>query len=464
MEFDALLEFAGFHAAELVLSHDDPTQSELRLPVRFTITGEPRLRLTAGVASISSEAIFSGQGQTTTHHLVVPEPYPDTLRLEVTVQGDYGDVEEIATVTVEGRQLGGVGWVGGDCVTAVRSFPIGRSLVQSLLADGAVDVLVRNSELVDPVCPTNHHTVRLLFERPGDVVRFTPVFVGHSALAQLVFHNTGAEMLHVSGLRTNDALFTVGQDTLSVPAGSRRTLALRLRPLVLGLTTGSLTFTCDDPTQPLQAVRLEGEGLPPPDVDATPLALDARLPVGGSTSRQLTIRNTGGSPMPFRLRARGAHRASPNSHGSGRPWAPMPPMPPVVGLTAEEPEGPPAPLPDERPGESHRIPHSAESGAIAAKASERATMPGATVLLIQDAEPWATHANENVLSGFGAAFDVATSAELDTLESRPLSPGDNRVGPARAHVRPAGGHRREARGLRRRRRRARSARRRLGFQ
>jgi hypothetical protein len=277
-----------------------------------------------------------------------------------------------------------------------------------------VDVSVSNSLLVDPVCPTNHHAVRLLFERPGDVVQFARVFVGHSAVAQLVFHNTGAELLHVSGLRTNDALFTAEKDTLSVPAGTQRALQLRFRPLALGLATGTLTFTCDDPTQTFQTVRLEGEGLPPPDVDATPLALDARLQVGGSTTRQLTIRNTGGSSMPFRLRARGAHRASPNLHGPGLPLVPLPP---VTRVTLPDLDGAsPAPLPDPRPGESHRIPHSTESGVIATKAIERATMPGATVLLIQDAAPWATHANENVLSGFGLAFDVATSAELDTLD------------------------------------------------
>jgi hypothetical protein len=414
LDFDATRELAGFHTADLVLSNDDPTQPELRLPVRFTVTGEPRLRLTSGLGSVSSGVLFSGQGEVTAHHLVVPEPHPDTLRLEVTVEGDFGDAEEIATVSVEGRPLGGVGWVGGNCVTAAKSFPISRALTQALLADGAVDVSVSNSLLVDPVCPTNHHAVRLLFERPGDVVRFTPVFVGHSAVAQLVFHNTGAELLHVSGLRTNNALFTAEQDTLSVPADTQRALQLRFRPLVLGLATGTLTFTCDDPTQPSQTVRLEGEGLPPPDVDATPLALDARLQVGGSTTRQLTIRNTGGSSMPFRLRARGAHRASPTMHGPGLPLAPLPP---VTRVTLADLDGAsPAPLPDPLPGESSRIPLSTESGVFATKAIERATMPGATVLLIQDAAPWATHANENVLSGFGVAFDVATSAELDTLD------------------------------------------------
>jgi len=224
LDFDARRELAGSHTAELVLSHDDPTQPELRLPVRFTVTGEPRLRLTAGVGSVSSGLLFSGQGEATAHHLVIPEPHPDTLRLELTVQGDFGDAEEIATVSVEGHTLGGVGWVGGDCVTAVKSFPIGTSLTRTVLADGVVDVLVSNSLLVDPVCPTNHHSVRLLFEQPGDIVRFAPVFVGHSRLAQLVFHNTGTELLHVSGIRTNDVRFTAEQDTLSVPAGTQRAL------------------------------------------------------------------------------------------------------------------------------------------------------------------------------------------------------------------------------------------------
>ena len=38
---------------------------------------------------------------------------------------------------------------------------------------------------------------------------------------------------------------------------------------------------------------------------------------------QVTVLNTGGSSMPFRLRARGAHRASPSPHGPGLPLVPL---------------------------------------------------------------------------------------------------------------------------------------------
>jgi len=43
-------------------------------------------------------------------------------------------------------------------------------------------------------------------------------------------------------------------------------------------------------------------------------------------------------------------------------------------------------------------------------------MPGARVLIVQDFAPWNTVANETALSSLGAAFDVATTSDLDTLE------------------------------------------------
>jgi len=411
--FDATAAAAGLYLAELVLAHDDPAQPELHLPIRFTVTGEPRLRLTAGEASQSSTVIFGDQGQETVHHLVVPEPHPDTLRVELTVEGDFGDAQEMATLSVEGRAIGVAGQVGGNCVTATRSFPLGRTIVHALLADGVVDATVRNTVLVDPLCPTNHHTVRLFYERPGDVLRFDPVFVGRSSLAELVFHNTGAEILHVNAIRTSDGAFTVTQDTLTVAPHSHRALPVRFRPLVVAPATATLTFSSDDATQPSVTVRLEGVGLPPPDVDASPLSVAARLLVGGSTARQVMIRNTGGSPLPFQLRARGAFRAATRPRSVERPTAPRPPEVPLVSIELDEtrPGAPGSPA-----GEDDRVPHSTEAGAVAQLASVHSSTPGANVLLIQDAAPFGTHANENVLSGFGAAFDIATSAELDTID------------------------------------------------
>lgn len=411
--FDATAAAAGLYLADLVLTHDDPSQPELRLPVRFTVTGEPRLRLTAGEASQSSTVIFSEQGQETVHHLVVPEPHPDTLRLELTVEGDFGDSQEMATVSVEGRSLGVAGQVGGNCVTATRSFPLGRTIVKTLLADGVVDALVRNTALVDPVCATNHHTVRLRYERPGDVLRFDPVFVGRSSVAELVFHNTGVEILHVSGLSSSDGSFTVAQDTLTVAPRSQRALPVRFRPLVVAHATAMLTFSSDDAAQPSVTVRLEAEGLPPPDVDVSPLSIDARLSEGGSTERQVMIRNTGGSPLPFQLRARGAYRAATRPHGVGMPSAPRPPA--AAQVASESGETHPA-GPGDPDGERDRVAHSTEAGAVALLASVHSSMPGANVLLIQDAAPFGTFANENVLSGLGVAFDIATTAELDTLD------------------------------------------------
>ena len=413
VEVDAARKISGLYTADLELRHDDPSQPDVRVPLRLTVTGDPRLWLTAGRAELTSQAIFSEQGQETGHRIQVPTPHPDTLRVELTTEGDFGDPGEAATLTIEGVQLLGVGGTGVDCSANSHSVGATKVTVSRWLEDGIVDVRVKNTMLVDALCPTNRHIVRLFYDRPGSLVRFEQAFVGNHRAAELVFENTGAEPLHVTGLRTDSPIFSTPQETLVVAPQSRRSLSFGFHPVTVGLSTGTLRFECDDPEQPSVTVQPEGLGVPPPDVDASPLLVEARLPANGVATRQVSIRNTGASPLVYQLRARGELRAVPLPQGAERTRSPLPP--PVDGLQAQDPDDGPRP-PGEPTGEDRRVPRSSEGGALPLRPAQRASMPGANVLLLQDAAPWATLANETVLSTFGVAFDVAGSEQLDTLD------------------------------------------------
>jgi hypothetical protein len=52
----------------------------------------------------------------------------------------------------------------------------------------------------------------------------------------------------------------------------------------------------------------------------------------------------------------------------------------------------------------------------AASALVHTNLQGATVLLLEDVEPWGSNANETILASLGVAYDVATSADMPTLK------------------------------------------------
>jgi len=424
--FDADGLGAGGYASELVLTPGDPALAELRLPASLVVRGAPAMKLTGGEGLVESVRIFGLQGEETQHRLVVGEPAPDTMLLDLRVEGDYGDGGEFASVSVEGTTVAFAGQVGVDCQPALRTVTLLPPLVRRLLADGVVDATVRNTDLVDPLCETNRHTVRLRFDRPPDPIETGSVFVGAIGSGSLHVRNTGSDVLVLGALRSSDPAFAPDRDSLSVAPGRSSSVRIRFTPAAVGEASATLSFESNDPLSPAVTLRLHGHGLPPPDVDLQPGGIAADVAVGGFARRVVELANTGESPLTFRVRARSAVRAGAGPRGGpvgavgrGRAALPAGPFPASPGLpetasrAGEEPAGAPS---AGLPGESAEAPRSDRAGALAPRPTAAMAMPGAGVLLLQDVAPWATLAHETVLSGEGVAFERAGSAALDTLD------------------------------------------------
>jgi hypothetical protein len=413
---DAASLTAGSYAAELVLVHNDPALPEAHIPASLLVRGAPRMRLSSGQNQLESTSVFGEQGEETSHRLVVGNPPPESMLLDLLVEGDFGDGGEVATVAVEGVTLGGAGQVGLDCEPALRTFAIVPTLARQLLADGVVDATVRNTALVDPLCETNRHTVRLRFERPAEPLESGSVFVGASAEGLLHVGNTGSDVLVVTSVRTSDAVFVPDHDSLSVAPGRSRTVRIRFTPVTVGPTLATLRFASNDPQATATVLQLRGTGLPPPDVDLEPDDMYADLPMGGITNRTLELNNRGGSPLTFRLRARSEVRPGPRPGAvpvPGDPFVPTPGLPEAAGVADGEAQ---SPGPASTPEPPAHPPSSGEPGSRPPRPARPMAMPGARVLILQDFAPWLTRSNENVLSGLGVPFEIATSDVLDTLD------------------------------------------------
>ena len=83
---------------------------------------------------MTSTLPFVGSGTSTDHPLSVTVGLGGDGNLRVTVDGDFGQTAETATVSVEGTTLGTVGTA--ECGASFKDFPVTDSQLLTWMADG----------------------------------------------------------------------------------------------------------------------------------------------------------------------------------------------------------------------------------------------------------------------------------------------------------------------------------------
>ncbi|MBI3449035.1 MAG: S8 family serine peptidase, partial [Acidobacteria bacterium] len=344
--FDAARLYGGDYDAEVVVASNDPDEPEVAVPAHLHVTGAPDIAVSGQEVSVESVRTYSGSGALTQHALVVTAPPAGGGTLELVAEGDYGDASESATATAEGLTLGTVGAVGSDCVPARGTFPIGAASLATLISDGVVHVAVQNSPNVDDFCSPNQHTVRLKYATPADRLEFGAMFVGLSRRLAITVSNTGTDVLSVGGITSSDAAFVPDAGSLTLAPGERAEVGVTFTPGIAEPIEGSLTIESNDPDEPVLSVHMTGEGLVPPDVAVMPASLSESLFTGQSSTRTVTIENSGGSDLTFEIETRFV--AVP---GAGRGFAPPPilesstTLPGIPGGGGNASSGPMAPSP-----------------------------------------------------------------------------------------------------------------------
>jgi len=127
---------------------------------------------------------------------------------------------------------------------------------------------------------------------------FPMTYVGYSRTLPLSIRNTGTDVLHVTGVSVSGDFSQTGLTTpVSIPVYGSIPVTVQFSPTVAGNLTGSITVTSDDPNMAELVIPLDGLALDPPIVNVAPSSITEYLAPGTTSTRDLTVCNTGGSDL-----------------------------------------------------------------------------------------------------------------------------------------------------------------------
>ena len=197
----------------------------------------------------------------------------------------------------------GPGWLNADPLSGV--VPAGGSLDLSVLFDAAGlfggqydgEILLRSNdpdeqEVVVPVVLTVTGAADIEFAPAA--LDFGPLFIGLSSDLTLQVTNVGTDVLSVSNVVSDNAVFTLDASGFDLAVGESLDILVTFTPAAALLEQGTLTISSNDPDMPVVTVALQGAGLVPPDIDVSPQLIADTLFTGVAATHPLTLGNTGG--------------------------------------------------------------------------------------------------------------------------------------------------------------------------
>jgi hypothetical protein len=259
--FDATELDPNVYTGSIDVATNDPVTPLVTVPATLTVRGDPGISLER-VMTLSSSEDFTTTAAITLHPLS-PVPWAvDAGTMELSVEGDFGDPDEVSTATLEGQFLGTLGGVGGECVSDTRVRPLSAATINDKGADGVLEVRFGNSGPVDATCAVSRHAVVLTYPI-GDpnTIDFGQIAVGGSATEFLLVGNEGTLPLDVTSVSTDQPEFTASPGSFTLSPGDSQTVEVTFTPTANGPFTGTLTIQSNDPVRPQIEIGLVGEGV-----------------------------------------------------------------------------------------------------------------------------------------------------------------------------------------------------------
>jgi subtilisin family serine protease len=131
---------------------------------------------------------------------------------------------------------------------------------------------------------------------------FGEVFQTGSKIKTFEVHNAGAEPLLITSVLSNNPDFTTDfPDTLTVTPFADTTITVTYTASSLGVSSGIISISTNDPDHATLTVAVTGEGVIAPDIAVSPSSLSASLNTGNTTTQTLTISNSGGSDLNYAI-------------------------------------------------------------------------------------------------------------------------------------------------------------------
>lgn len=275
----------GRRTAVLVVGRSAPFTPIARVPITLDVVARPRIAWSGVPQAVESTIPYSGGAARTSHALRLAVLPGTPGRLEVTVEGDFGNVREQAEVSLEGTAIGTIGVTGQDCVPATRAFDLPLAFLRAAAVDGAVEVTLQNSADVAASCLVNRHRVRLTYDNadPRAGLDLGALEVGELRALSLRIQNNGLARLDVTDLRTTDPQCTVTPPPLSVAPGAVRGIVVACTPVRGGPLAATLRLTSNDPDRPVLETSIIASvaNRPPHAALAAPSLVECDRPLAG---------------------------------------------------------------------------------------------------------------------------------------------------------------------------------------
>jgi len=305
LEIDGTDFVAGLRETAIMVRSNDPDALQIALPIILEIRGEPRIRLEPAVVRIDSEISYSTLDAVTTHIFPISIPIVGAARFEMVVDGDFGLIDESATLTVEGDELLSISDAERDCEPIGIVEPLSIDDVTRWNSDNQIEAIVSNSPKVDLFCERNSHRLSLIYDGPSDRLEFGDGFVEFESIRNVVITNSGTDRLTFDSVETSGSAYELGVVPQFVEAGASRSIPVRFTPDALGDHEGELVVISDATNAAVVRLPLHGHGVPAPSLRVTPLSLTFNTTLGEIQSRSLSMENNGSVPVGFSASAVG---------------------------------------------------------------------------------------------------------------------------------------------------------------
>lgn len=192
----------------------------LSYPITITNTGTENLDWTivgGATATLDSSQMqnFYVDGAVTNHVFANLSTFADSIRVIVTLNGDYDDGSEYASLTIDGNYIGIINDNNpGNGTEIVVSYLFTGTQVLNWLTDGGITVTVSNTSAVNTFPTYNYHKVRLI-TYGAEWLTFAPQFGstlpnGGTSIVDVYFISTG---LNSGNYQTN--IFVNSNDPLT---------------------------------------------------------------------------------------------------------------------------------------------------------------------------------------------------------------------------------------------------------
>jgi len=143
--------------------------------------GAAGIALETELLTVQSTQSYGLPGARTRHVFTFPEAPHDDVAVELVAQGDYGLVNETATLSLDGVRAGAVGGTGADCIAATGNYTIAHADMIQFVADGTLYADVQNTLWVNLICDANTHRVTMQYRLPLRALTLTAAYPGATA-------------------------------------------------------------------------------------------------------------------------------------------------------------------------------------------------------------------------------------------------------------------------------------------